>query len=71
MQYFYLLHLWYEIGAVDHTYCIDMNYYRIQFLLDAIMPTYCIRFAFDARRSDTIGSKISSVPTNPGSKADM
>jgi hypothetical protein len=38
---FYLLHLLYEIGAIDHTYYIDINYYRIQ---PAIMTTYCIKF---------------------------
>jgi hypothetical protein len=42
---FYLLHLLFEIGAIDHTYCIGINYYCIQFLLDAIMTTYFIRFA--------------------------
>ena len=30
--------------AIDHTYCIDMNYYRINLFLDAITTTYCIRF---------------------------
>lgn len=62
----YILDLLFQIGALDHNYCSGMNYYRINYLLDAIMTTYCIRFVFDARQTDAIWvKKVSSDYINP------